>query len=591
MGRVSPGGSQAILTSVIASRLKTIGERMGVVVERSARSPLLVEGRDFSLGIYDKDGTLIEQTEYIPVLGYATTPGMRAIAQAFADDVKEGDVVLHNDPYTGGNQLSDWKVAKPVFHDGVHFAWVVIAAHQADVGGAVPGSYNPNATDMWQEGLRITPLKLYDGGKRRDDVWKFVFANVRLDVVADDVTAMIGACTVGERELKALLGRYGLEVFQEATRGLLDAAEQSARAVISEIPDGTYRAEWYVNDDGIDHDRRWTIRIAITVEGDRIVFDFAGTDDQATGYVNAPLAVTLSSVMIAFFMIAAREIPHNDGVMRCIEVRAPEGSIVNPVFPAPTGFGNHLSDQIAALIMLALAEAVPKQVTACWNHLLASIVAGWNSRAGGPYVDILINACKGGGGGTFGADGYDHIGLITSGGAIAAQDPEMFEVVNPHFLTKYEYLPDSAGPGQWRGGLGVETAFVFTDSGIQASVFGDGGTPDMAAFGILGGGAGCPNLVEFTYPGGRVYRSRLKDLVTDIPEGTVYHQVAGGGGGYGDPHLRPVDRVVEEVRYGTISLESARADYGVAVDPETFEADEQETARLHGSSVEPNLDI
>ncbi len=575
---VSTGG--AVLTSVIASRLKTIGERMGVVVERSARSPLLVEGRDFSLGIYDTDGTLIEQTEYIPVLGYATTPGMRAIAHAFADNVKEGDVVLHNDPYTGGNQLSDWKVAKPVFHDGVHFAWVVIAAHQADVGGAVPGSYNPNATDMWQEGLRITPLKLYDGGKRRDDVWNFVFGNVRLDVVADDVTAMIGACTVGERELKALVGRYGLDAYRDATRGLLDAAEQSARAVIAEIPDGTYRAEWYVNDDGIDHDGRWTIRIAITVDGDRIVFDFDGTDGQAAGYVNAPLAVTLSSVMIAFFMIAAREIPHNDGVMRCIEVRAPEGSIVNPSFPAPSGFGNHLSDQIAALIMLALAEAVPEQVTACWNHLLATIVAGWNSRAGGPYVDILINACKGGGGGTFGADGYDHIGLITSGGAIAAQDPEMFEVVNPHFLTRYEYLPDSAGAGQWRGGLGVETEFVFTDSGIQASVFGDAGTPDMAAFGILGGGAGCPNLVELTYPDGRVYRTRLKDLVSDIPAGTVYRQVAGGGGGYGDPQLRPAGRVAEEVRYGTISAQSARDDYGVAVDPDTFEVDEAETARL-----------
>ena len=143
--------------------------------------------------------------------------------------------MLHNDPYTGGNQLSDWKVTKPVFHDGEHVAWVVIAAHQADVGGAVPGSYNPNATDMWQEGLRITPLKLYDGGKRRQDVWDFVFGNVRLPIVADDITAMIGACTVGERELKALLARYGRAAFDTATARLLDAAEQNARAVVARI--------------------------------------------------------------------------------------------------------------------------------------------------------------------------------------------------------------------------------------------------------------------------------------------------------------------------------------------------------------------
>jgi N-methylhydantoinase B len=576
--------TDTILTSVIANRLKVIGERMGLVVERSARSPLLVEGRDFSLGIYDAEGVLLEQTEYIPVLGYATAPGMRAIARAFAGNVQEGDVVLHNDPFTGGNQLSDWKVAKPVFHEGEHFGWVVIAAHQADVGGAVPGSYNPNATDLWQEGLRITPLKLYEGGRRRDDVWDFVFGNVRLEVVAEDVGAMIGSCTVGERELKALLARYGRETVQRATASLLDAAEQAASAVIDRMPDGVYRAEWYVHDDGIDHELTATIRVEITIEGTGMRFDFTKTDPQVRGYVNAPLAVTISSVMIAFFMIADEELPHNDGIMRCIEVVAPEGSLVNPRYPAPTGFGNHLSDQIAAVIMLALSTAVPRQVTACWNHLLATIVAGWSSRANAPYVDILINACKGGGGGTFGADGYDHIGLITSGGAIAAQDPEIFETVNPHFLHRFEYLPDSAGAGQWRGGLGVETVFTFEDSGVQASVFGDGGTAETAAFGILGGGPGCPNEVEFRYPDGSSYRPHLKDLVSEIPAGTVYRQVAGGGGGYGDPHLRPAGRVLAEARNGVISVERARRDYGVAIDAESWTVEEAETAELRRES-------
>jgi N-methylhydantoinase B len=575
-----------VLTSVIASRLKAIGERMGVVVERSARSPLLVEGRDFSLGIYDAGGVLLEQTEYIPVLGYATTPGMRAIARAFAGTAQEGDVVLHNDPFTGGNQLSDWKVAKPVFHEGEHFGWVVIAAHQADIGGAVPGSYNPNATDLWQEGLRITPLKLYEAGTRRDDVWDFVFGNVRLDVVAEDVSAMIGSCTVGERELKQLLARYGLETVRNATSALLDAAERAARAVIERIPDGVYRAEWYVNDDGIDHDLRATIRVAITIDGDHACFDFSDTDPQVTGYVNAPLAVTISSVMIAFFMIAGEELPHNDGIMRCVEVVAPEGSLVNPRFPAPTGFGNHLSDQIAAVIMLALAPAIPEQVTACWNHLMATIIAGARSATGEPYVDILINACKGGGGGTWGADGYDHIGLITSGGAIAAQDPEMLEVVNPVLLHRFEYLTDSAGAGRWRGGLGVETILGFEDGPVQASIFGDGGTPETAAFGILGGGDGCVNEVELRFPDGTVVRPRLKDLVTGIPAGTTYRQVAGGGGGYGDPRQRPAERVLEETRNGVVSLESARRDYGVVIDPVAWTVDDSATAALR-QDVEP----
>jgi N-methylhydantoinase B len=551
-----------ILTSIIASRLKTIGQRMGVVVERSARSPLLVEGRDFSVGIYDRDGTLIEQTEYIPVLGYATTPGMRHIARRFAGDVASGDVILHNDPYTGGNQLSDWKVTKPVFHGDEHVAWVVIVAHQADIGGNVPGSYNPQATDMWQEGLRITPVKIHAAGERREDVWDLIFGNVRLDVVADDVTAMIGACTVGERELVALLDRYGVARFRTAVAGMLDAAEQSAGRAIAAIDDGVYRAEWVVHDDGIDHDGSWTIRLAVTVEDDRMSFDFAGTDDQAAGYINTPRAVTMSAVMIAFFMIVEEEIPHNDGVLRRIEVLTPEGSLVDPIFPAPTCFGNHVADQLAAVIMLALAEAVPERVTACWNHLLASIVNGWDDRHARPYVDILLNACKGGGGATFGADGFDHIGLIGSGGAIAAQDPEMFEVVNPHLLHRFEYLPDSAGAGRWRGGLGVVTELEFLDDGAQASVFGDGDTPDTTAFGIRGGGPGSVNAIEFRYPDGRVHRPRLKDLVTAIPRGTVYRQLAGGGGGYGDPRERDREALAADVRAGVVSPAAARELYG-----------------------------
>jgi N-methylhydantoinase B len=417
---------------------------------------------------------------------------------------------------------------------------------------------------MWQEGLRITPVKIHERGARREDVWELIFGNVRLDVVADDVTAMIGACTVGERELGALLETYGVARFRTAVAGLLDAAEQSAAQAIRQIADGTYRAELTVHDDGIDHEGKWTIRLAVTVDGDRIVFDFAGTDRQATGYINTPRAVTISSVMIAFFMIAEGELPHNDGVLRRIDVLTPEGCLVNPSFPAPTCFGNHVADQLAAVIMLALAPAVPERVTAGWNALLASTVNGVDPRSGRPYVDILLNACKGGGGGTFGADGYDHIGLIGSGGAIAAQDPEMFEVVNPHLLHRFEYMPDSAGAGRWRGGLGVVTELEFLDDGAEASIFGDGDLPETAAFGLFGGTSGSINEIHFTYPDGSVHRPRLKDLVSGIPRGTVYRQVAGGGGGYGNPRERDRETVLRDVRNGVVSVEVARELYGVS---------------------------
>ena len=321
-----------------------------------------------------------------------------------------------------------------------------------------------------------------------------MFGNVRLTIVADDVDAMIGACTVGEREMKALLARYGRERVRRGDREPARRRRAAPPRGVERIADGTYRAEWYVHDDGIDHDgslRRSASRSRSPATRSRSTS--ARTDDQATGYVNAPLAVTISSVMIAFFMIADAELPHNDGIMR-VRRRSSrrEGILVNPSYPAPTGFGNHLSDQIARGDHARARAGGARER----DRVLEPPARDARLRAGttasdGPYVDILINACKGGGGGTYGADGYDHIGLITSGGAIAAQDPEMFEVVNPHLLHRFEYLRRlGRARAVARRPRRRDRARVRGDGVHDRSVFGDGGTPETAAFGILGGGSG-----------------------------------------------------------------------------------------------------
>lgn len=569
-----------ILASVIGSRITAAGERMGRVIERSARSSLLVEGRDFSLGLYDVNGRLVEQTEYIPILGFATAPAMEHIAAKFRGKVSPGDAILHNDTYSGGNQASDWKVAKPVFHDDEHFAWVVVTAHQAEVGGSVPGSYNPHARDLWQEALRITAVKIHEGGERREDVWDLIFGNVRMSVVAEDVTAMIGACTVGERELQAITSKYGLDLYQTVVDNLFETTEKIARDFIRRIPNGVYSAEVVAHSDGVDHDALLPIRVKVTVGDEDLEFDFEGTAPQTPGYVNAPYAVTLSSVMITFFMLADSDIPHNDALMRCISIKVPEGSMLNPRYPAATGFGNHLSDQICTAIMDALADALPERVTAGWNPLYQSIVSGVDPRTNEEFVDIFINALKGGGGATHGADGFSHIGLIASGGAIGAQDPEMFEQTNPVLITKFEYTTDSGGAGEWRGGLGVETVMEFLADGTQASVNGDGDTEETSARGLRGGLPGTRNAIEFHYPDGRVVVPKLKDLITDIPRGTIYRQLAGGGGGLGDPCNRPAELVRDEVRGGYISIEAAREVYNVVIDEQTGAINEEGTANL-----------
>ncbi|EMR06592.1 Acetone carboxylase alpha subunit [Bhargavaea cecembensis DSE10] len=552
-----------ILVSVISNRLKSICSQMGVTIEKSAHSPLLVEGRDFSLGLYAADGTLIEQTEYIPILGYATVPGVKAIVEFFEDDVHPGDVFLHNDTYTGGNQNSDWKVVKPVFSDGELVAWTAIIGHQADVGGAVPGSYNPHATDLWQEGLRIPPLKIIERGKKRRDVWDLVFGNVRLPIVADDITAMIGGCAVGEREFLKLVDHYDIGTINHAVEEIFKSTERIAKKIIRDIPNGTYRSSIMTYDDGFDHEKEMNIDVAIHVTDEHMTFDFTGTHEQTKGYVNAPLPVTVSSVMIGFFMLSDQDFPHNDAIHNCIDIIVPEGTMLNPKFPAASGFGNHLSDQIVTVVMMALSEVLPERVTAGWNPQLGAIINGVDPETDEQFVDILLNGAKGGSGGTHEANGFDHIGLIASGGALAAQDPEMFEITLPLFLKKYEYATDSAGAGQWRGGFGVETVFEINSPGAQLSVFGDGESPNSVAKGLLGGTDGAANLIELEYPNGEQYRSKMKDLISDIPKGTIYRQIAGGGGGYGDPKKRPKELILKEVKQGLISPEFALKHYGV----------------------------
>jgi N-methylhydantoinase B len=275
------------------------------------------------------------------------------------------------------------------------------------------------------------------------------------------------------------------------------------------------------------------------------------------------------------------DIPHNHGMIQPIEIKIPEGTILNAAYPAATTFGNHLCPPNADAIIRALAPVIPERVTAGWNQLLCSLSTGRDTRQDDTYVDILFMGLKGGSGAMSDCDGYDHIGMIDASGGILDQDYEMFEQQTPHLLLKHEYLTDSAGAGKHRGGLGVETCYRVGGEETNMVMFGDGDVEP--AFGLFGGRDGTLNRIELQYPDGSVYRATSKDMVTGVPSGTVYRQEAGGGGGYGDPKERPVDAVAAEVRNGIVSVEAAREIYGVALDPKTSEVDEEETRTLRGA--------
>ncbi|MCZ7565397.1 MAG: hydantoinase B/oxoprolinase family protein [Burkholderiales bacterium] len=550
-----------ILLSVYARTFRSITDEMSISMEKTTRSPILCEAKDYVTGLYDAEGRMLEQTENLPILAFSLAPVCKYIIKYFGDDIHPGDVIFHNDVFSLGNQNNDVAVYTPVFHEGRLVAWTAVKGHQADIGGAVRGGYNPNAVEVWQEALRIPPVKVYDKGRLRKDVWELIFANIRLDIVQHDMKAEIGACRVGERRVLDLIRKYGLESFETHKQALFEATRRMMEAEIEKIPNGRYSGEGYVYYDGRHPGTKFTIRVDIDVRDRSIRFDYSRTDAQTNGFVNGTFTSSASATILTLLQMVNPDIPHNEGMVEPIEIVIPEGTILNAAYPKATTFGNHLCPPNADAIQRALASVMPDRVTAGWNNLLCSLTTGLDPEKREPYVDIGFMGLKGGSGAMLGTDGYDHIGMIDASGGVLDQDYEMFEQQTPHRLLRHEYITDSAGVGQWRGGLGVETVFEIGSEDTQLVTFGDGDFEP--AFGLFGGGDGTLNFIKLRYPDGREVTPKNKDLITGVPKGTIYHQQAGGGGGYGDPAKRDRALVKKELRNGVISDRAAREIYGL----------------------------
>ena len=556
MSKIDP-----ILLSVYARTFKSITDEMSISVQKTTRSPILCEAKDFVTGLYDAKGQMLEQTENLPILAFSLAPVCKYIIEYFADDINEGDVIFHNDVFSMGNQNNDVAVYKPIFFEGELVGWSAVKGHQADIGGAVSGGYNPDAKEVWEEALRIPPVKVIDRGVLRRDVWDLIFANIRLEIVQHDMRAQMGACTVGERRLLELIGKYGVESYNANKQALFVSTRQMMEAEIGKIPNGNYSGEGRVFFDGHNLGTKFTIRVDIEVKDKSITFDYSRTDDQTDGFVNGTYTSSASATVLTLLQMVNPDMPHNEGMVEPLEIIIPEGTILNASYPKATTFGNHLCPPNADAIIRALAPAVPDRVTAGWNNLLCSLTSAHDEEKDEKFVDIFFMGFKGGSGGMKGTDGYDHIGMIDASGGILDQDYEMFEQMTPHLLKKHEYLVDSAGAGQWRGGLGIETIYTFGSDDTQFVTFGDGDFEP--AFGLFGGQDATLNSIKLTYPDGTEVVPNNKALIKGVPRGTVYHQFAGGGGGYGDPKQRDREVLQREIRDGVISADAARDDYGM----------------------------
>jgi N-methylhydantoinase B len=552
---------------IVKNSLYKIAEEMRVVLAKTAYSPILKSAGDYSCGVFDARGEMVAQGPDLPIHLGSMPDAVRAVVAAFGADVHEGDVFIHNDPYFGGSHLPDVNVVRPAFHAGRLLGFTCLRAHWPDVGSGTPGSYGA-VTEIYGEGLRLPPLRLVSRGALNADLEKVILANVRTpDERKGDLGAQLAATLRATERLAALARRHGSEQLVGYMNQVMDYSERLMRATLDDLPDGEGAFEDFCDGDGIaddafGNDARFRIRLAVRKQGDRLVVDFAGTDPQVKGPMNAPLSVTASGVYCGLKTAIDPNnlIPPNSGCWRSIEIRAPKGSVVNADFPAPVVYANHeMSHRVADMIMGALAAFMPDQVMACSQGTSAILtLGGVDPRSGRRYVSY--ETVKGG----FGArPNKDGINVIASGISNTMNTPvEVLEMAFPVRIERYEVEPDSGGAGRYRGGCGARRVWRMLD---DADATGALCMERMTSppFGIMGGRAGAAAVVTLTTPDGATRHLPSKGAFA-APAGSLIDMRTPGSGGFGSAADRDRSAIARDLADGYVSPQAVERDYGVA---------------------------
>ena len=531
-----PATVDPITRSVVQHRLSGIVAEMGEAMLRTSYSQILNSSRDFSLAICDVQSRLIAQADHIPVHVGALSWAARAVEARFKD-VAPGDVLLLNDPYHGGSHLPDITVFVPIFASNKRLFWTIVRAHQSDIGGATHGAYNPDATEIWQEGLRIPPIKLYEAGRLRDDILDMLALNVRNAYdFRGDLFAMIGAAHLGERRMQKLFAELSAPVVEAAIESVLDAAEVQARSVVETWKDGTFYGEAFLDDDGRG---RTDIRIAakVTKRGSDIEVDLSASDPQAHSFVNSSHANMHAAVAMAFFYLIDPETPKNSGALRPLKVVARQGTIVWADEGLPvTLCTSHPSNEIVEAVIKAMASSCPDRVMAGWGRRFRIAIKGEDPRTGRNFIWHLFHA-RPGGGASAGGDGWSSIGEWHSVGGLKFGSLEVAEARFPLYFRHHEFLADSAGDGQFRGGLGVALDLVLeTEKVALGNTAGEGARHGSA--GMLGGADSRPHRYRLLSKNKPSRELRTKETGIEIFPGDCLEIRSAGGGGWGPPERR-----------------------------------------------------
>lgn len=563
-----------VALEILKNALSTLADEMSIVMVRTAYSLTLRDGQDFSTAVCDRRGQFIAQGSTAGPIHLGSFPGVMArIAGEHGGTTRPGDVFIANDPYgSGGMHLPDVFVVKPVFAGGRLIGYATTLGHQCDIGGLTPGSMNIYSTEVYQEGLRIPLLKLYEAGQPNLTMHRIIEKNVRLPVeVMGDLRAQLAACTVCERGLQRIHAQHGPEAFECHVDALHDNAELVMRKELMELPAGTYEFEDWLDGLG-DAPEPIRFRLALTVRDGRVKLDWTGTSPQVQAAINAPVATTYSMSYAALRCLVREPIPNCQGFTRPIEVHAPPGSIVNPLEPAACASRGIVAYRLLDVIFGALAQAAPERMPAASEGGPTAVLLGGKREDGRSFV--FFDCECGCWGGRDGRDGADGVANLACNGT--NQSTEVVEASVPIEITHYGLAPNSGGPGRYRGGYAITKGYRLLEESCTADIRSD--RRAKLPYGLQGGMPGTPswNIVN-PGPGQRLLPvCPMESLV--MKRGDVYFHVQPGGGGYGNPLEREPASVLEDVRDGLVTEAYARDVYGVVIGRDGV--DEAATAAL-----------
>jgi N-methylhydantoinase B len=551
----------------------SIADEMALTVMRTTYSGVLKDNMDFSTALADADGKLVAQGLTLPGHLGSIPTALESIMRQFGDDMGPGDIFIMNDPFDGGMHLPDIFVIKPIYVDGKRVAFAATVCHHTDVGGRVPGSNASDSTEVYAEGLRIAPMKMYEAGKRNDTLFTFIEKNVRVPVkVFGDLRAQLAACHIAERQFLELLERHGADTVNLYMQEVIDYAERLTRAAIAKLPDGVYSFEDWIDDDGIDVGKPIRLFVTLTKKGDSLIADWTGSSPQVKGAINNTLSFTKAATYCAIRSVLPSGIPNNEGVFRAIEVIAPPGTIANVVLPGATAARGLTGFRMVDCCFGALAMMVPDKVFAASDGGNTGISIGGYHADRTPFIYVDFT-CGTWGGRPF-ADGLD--GNSNMFANMASTSVEITEAEHPIQILAYEFVADQAGAGKYRGGTPYRREYRFLEQEGILQVRSDRRT--IRPYGLYGGNPGKPSA-NYLNPDRENQPLESKVTMT-IRHGDVFRHELAGAGGWGDPLERQPEAVLKDVRNQLISLAVAANEYGVVIDTQNWKVDAAETQRL-----------